>query len=160
MAWYLCPYAIDPDEPRARYCTMNDYTHLVFIQDGGRWAETEVLGNMAVVKVAATPGTIAIIDADPRFRKLPLNNIDDRLSTLSAQQANTIHGWLLALGYADAEITNALGNNIRTGNTLADVLRFAATRRLKPRWDDASQQIVLDGPAQACKSPDAVNGEV
>lgn len=63
------------------------------------------------------------------------------------------------MGYDDTEISNNLGANLKT-RTLGEVLRFAASRRLKPRYDAVSDEIVLDGEVQACKLVDDINKEV
>ena len=63
------------------------------------------------------------------------------------------------LGYNTAEIRADLGQNI--GNkTLRDVIRFALKRRLKPRYDEPTNSIVLDGPEQVCKTAETLDGEV
>lgn len=146
MAWFICGYKPLPSRPRFRYCAMDDFTTLIRA-DGGDWTETEVLGNRAIVKVRANALTLNTIAATPGFYRVPVDNLDAPLSSLSNAQASALRQQLLDMGYSDTEIRTALGNNIRT-RTLRQVLDFAATRRLKPRWDDGAQAILLDGPGQ------------
>lgn len=141
-----------------RYCAMDDFTALIRA-DGGKWSETEILGNVAIVKVDALSPTLELIALTDGFYRLPRANLNDLLNTVSDAEIAKINSQLLTMGYTSAEITTALGSNIKT-KTLGDVLRFAATRRLKPRYDSTTDTIILDGPIQACKSVDIVNSEV
>jgi hypothetical protein len=65
------------------------------------------------------------------------------------------------MGYSLAEIAAVMP---ATGNwssiTLGQVLRFAASRRLKPRYDAPSDTIVCDGAIQECRSVASVDGAV
>lgn len=162
MAWFTCTYKnrFDPDTGEAlpeRYCAMNDFTPQI-AADGGAWSESEVLGGYAVVKVRASAATLQTIAAAEGFQRIPRDLLNDPLSTLSVAQRRAIKDRLNAMGYTDAEITAALGNINLNNTTLGQVLRFAASRRLKPRWDEVQRQIVLDGPFQAC-TPIAVVDE-
>jgi hypothetical protein len=125
--------------------------------DGGAWSETEVLGNRAIVKVKASAQTLQTLDAE--FKRLPKTLLTDSLSDLSLGVKTAIKNELLDMGYTLTEIVNALGADIGQ-KTFADLLRFIATRRLKPRYDSQSDTIVCDGDVQTCKSVDIVNGEV
>lgn len=156
IAWFLCPYKPFPNEERARYCAMDDFTPLIF-GEGGGWDETEILGNAAIVKVRASAGTLATLAGT--FFRFPNLAVTDSLSALTAPQATAISDQLIALGYPLDEVTVALGSDLRT-KTFGDVLRFAASRRIKPRWDEGSKAIVFDGKPEPCKSIAAVDGKV
>lgn len=148
IGWFLCPYRRVTDMSRpARYCAMDEFTTTIRA-DGGDWHEAEVLGNQAIVKVKASVLTLTTIAGAPEFRQIPLQRLDDSLSTLTAGQRTAIRDELLAAGYTLAEVQAALPDLSTV--TLRDVLRFLATRRLKPRYDQATDSIVLDGPVQAC----------
>jgi predicted Zn-dependent peptidase len=69
---------------------------------------------------------------------------------LTAAERNAVLNELLSLGYTQQEIDGALPANW-AAVTLEQVLRFASRRRLKPRYDVASDTIVLDGPQQPVK---------
>lgn len=158
-AWYLCQYKRRLGGPRpARYCAMNDFTPQVEA-DGGKWAETEVLGNWAIVKVLALPATLDTIAAAPGFRRLNKAALNLSLSDLNAGQKATLLSWVTDMGYTVAEVRGALGNDLGL-LTLGDVLRFCARRRHKPRYDEATDMIILDGPEQACRTVDSVDAEV
>ncbi len=157
IAWYICSYkrVVGAHRP-TRYCAMDDFTPQIQA-DGGAWAETEVLGNYALVKVRASQTTIDLIAAAQGFLRIPLARLDVLLSSLTQAQRTAISDRLTAMGYTADEIT-ALGN-IRN-RTLGDVLRFAASRRLKPRYDAVGDQIVLDGPVQTCRLVNDVDGRI
>jgi hypothetical protein len=136
---------------------MNDFTNLI-AADGGKWSETEILGDRAIVKVNASPATLTTIANTATFRRIPLALLDDPLSSLSAGVQNAIKQEVLDAGYTLAEV-NARFPNIASA-TLGDVLRFMATRRLQPRYDKGTDTISIDGPIQKCKSIDVLNAEV
>jgi hypothetical protein len=162
LAWFICPMKqkTDPGEPRPyRYCGMDDFTAAIRA-DGGDWSESEVLGGYAVVKVRASDATLTAINAATGFVRVPKHvSLNDTLSDLTIAQRNTLRNLIEAMGYTPAEISGALGTDIRNA-ALGQVLRFTAQRRLKPRWDDVQQQIVLDGIFQACRSIDEVDAAV
>lgn len=162
MAWFICPMREKPNPdypvPVSRYCAMDDFTVLIRA-DGGEWSETEVLGNAAIVKVRANAATLTAIGAAVGFQRIPIDVLTQLLSTLSGAQRTAIRNRILAMGYTDAEITAALGANIGQ-RTLAQVLRFVATKRLRPRWDAVNQLIVVDGPVEIPRAVDAVDAAV
>ena len=158
VAWFLCPYAIRLGRPNFRYCQMDDFTAMIRA-DGGDWHETEVLGNRAIVKVRASLATLQAITGTAGFRRLPKDRLDESLSDLSPAVRRGIRDELETMGYPLAEIQAQLGNNL-DAVTLGTVLRFATTRRRKPRWDVITQSIVLDGPVQACRSVESVDRAV
>lgn len=157
IAWFLCPYKRSPrtDKP-ARYCAMDDFTSLIEA-DGGRWSESEILGDRAIVKVNALPATLTTIAETATFRRIPLAALDDSLSTLTNPQRNAIKNEILDAGYTVAEVNARFPNLANV--TLQEVLVFMATRRLKPRYDSGTDTIILDGPIQVCKSIDVVDSE-
>lgn len=157
IAWFLCPYVRKPGLRVMRVCAMDQFTTSIKA-DGGAWAETEVLGNRAIVKVAASPATLSLIANTPTFRRIPLALLNNPLSSLTARQRTAIKNEILDAGYTLAEIDAALPD--LTAVTLRQVLRFLATRRLKPRYDTQTDTIVLDGPAQPCRSVDDLDGAI
>jgi hypothetical protein len=137
---------------------MDDFTPAIQA-DGGKWSEAEVLGNQAIVKViGVTPATLSAIAAAPGFTRIPLDRLDDPLSSLSTGQRTAIRNIILNAGYTLAEV-NARFPNL-ANNTVGDALRFLATRRNKPRYDAGTDSIILDGATQACRSLDVVDREV
>lgn len=158
VGWYIVPYKrrdITSRRP-TRYPAIDDYTPQIYAA-GGQWAETEVLGNRAIVKVQARQ---AVLDAlDGVFKRLPKDLLNSPLSDLTNTQKKALRDELLDMGYTAAEIRDRLGNDLGA-HTLRDVLRFIATRRLKPRYDVETDTIVLDGPVQICRSIDGVDVEV
>lgn len=128
---------------------MNRYTAAIRA-DGGSWREVEVPGNRAIVKVKASPSTLSLISSDPDCRRIPVDCIDATLGDLTVAQRTALRDELLGMGYSMQEIQNRLGSNWRLV-PLRQVLQFMATRRVKPRFDEASQSFVFDGEARACE---------
>lgn len=155
VAWFIVPYKTDPEKPRTKYCAIDDFTAQIKAS-GGAWSEVEVLGNRAIAKVRAPGSVLAALANVTGFKLLPKARLDDELWDLSPTVKAAIKDELLDAGYSLSEITTRFDRDL--GNyTLRDVLRFMATRRLKQRYDEQSQTIVLDGPPQACESIDKLD---
>lgn len=158
IAWFICPYKIDPTAPDTRYCAMQDFTSRI-VGDNGWWTESEILGNHAIVKVRASVATLRDIAGTRGFQRLPKERLDEALSDLTSTQKQAIAEKLAQLGYTTAEMRTVLGDDVGA-KTLRDVLAFAATRRRAPRWDPATQTVMVDGRERPCRSIDAVDAEV
>ncbi len=158
LSWFLCPYKRRVNSHKlVRYCAMDDFTELI-AADAGAWSEIEVLGDRAIVKVRATPATLATIAGTATFRRIPLTLMDDPLSSLTAGQRTAVRNELLDAGYSLAEVTAAFPDIAQA--TLGQVLRFLCTRRLKPRYDANTDTIIFDGDVQACGNVDQLNRQV
>lgn len=161
LAWFVAPYKRrNPGEtPAQRYCSMDDFTAAI-VADGGTWDETEVLGDCALVKVRASNATLTAINAAAGMLRIPNHvALTDTLGDLTANQRTAILNRILQMGYTQAEIDAALPANW-AAVTLGQVLRFAARRRLKPRYDQGTDAIVVDGPVQPVKPVDVVSATV
>ena len=161
IAWFICPYKRRITGKQyfpQRYCAMDDFTSQINA-DGGKWSETEVLGSVAIVKVRASDITLATIAAETGFHRLPKNRLDDSLSDLTTAQKNAIRNKLTDMGYTLQELHDALGNDLGAV-TLRQVLKFATTRRLKPRYDSVNDAIVCDGDIQPVKALELVDQEI
>jgi len=159
IAWFLCPYKrVAGSKHPARYCGMDDYTATI-LADGGTWAETEVLGSQAIVKVRAGAATLTTIADATGFVRLPVERLDDPLSSLSSAAKTAIRNKVISLGYTAAELTARFGSDLGA-YTLGDLLRFVATRRLKPRYDAVNDVIICDGATQPVRSIESVDAEV
>lgn len=146
MAWFICSYKVDPNDAASRYCAMDDFTVLIR-SSGGAWSETEVLGNKAIVKVRAPAALLTTIAGTVGFYRLPTDNLNATVGSLTNAQRTALRNQILTMGYTQAEM-DALGQfNTRT---IAQVFSLAASRRLKPRFDPDTRSIVLDGPPQPC----------
>lgn len=156
IAWFICGYKQKAGGPFGRpfrYCAMDDFTQQIEA-DGGAWSESEVLGGYALVKVRASEGTLSVIGGTGGFQRVPnWINLNDTLGDLTTAQRNAILSKIQEMGYTLAEISAVLGGNLASWRTktFGQLLRFIAQRRLKPRWDDVQEQIVLDGELQACR---------
>jgi hypothetical protein len=159
IAWYLCPYKRDLSARHpSRYCAMDDFTAAIRA-NGGEWAETEVLGDHAIVKVRANVATLTTIAEAAGFTRLPVDRLDDPLSSLSVVQKTAIRNKVIALGYTAAEVTARFGDDLGV-YTLGELLRFVASRRLRPRYDIDTDTIICDGPIQPVRSVDSVDEAV
>lgn len=114
--------------------------------DAGDLRIAEFLGGRWLAKVRASAATLTAIDGAAGIFRLPLAALDNPLSSLTNGQRTAIRNEALAAGYTSTEINAAFPN--LADATLGQVLRFFLTRRLKPRYDQATDSIVLDGPEQ------------
>jgi hypothetical protein len=159
IGWFIVPYARRTmGATIARYCKVNDFNAQI-VAAGGAWSESEVLGDCAIVKVRATQAGIDQLDAQPGFIRIPVERLDDPLSTLSAAKKLQIRTKLETMGYSLAEIQDALGVDLGT-KTLRQLLIFMTTRRIRPRFDGPLDSYVFDGPIETCKSVDQLDTEV
>lgn len=168
IGWFIVPYKrrrylVEPGEPDillrpTRYCAMYDAAKQIRALGGQcQWSETEILGNRAIVKVRTSQ---AALDAlDQLFRRLPKDRLDDSLADLSPAVLARIRDEILDMGYPLAEIRDRFGDDLSI-YTLRDVLRFMARRRLKPRYDAGSDEIVCDGAVQPVKSVENVDSRI
>lgn len=160
FAWYICPYGRrtwrQPND--TRYCAMDDFSSSIDA-DRGAWAETEVLGDAAIVKVRASLATLLLIDAAAGFTRLPKDTLLSPLSDLTALQKLGLRNKILALGYTSQELQTRFGNDLGA-YTLLDVLRFIASRRIESRYDSNTQAIVFDGREITPRSPDELDEAV
>lgn len=130
VAWYIVPYSVARHHGRlARRCAI--YAQL----PTGGWAETEVAGDRAIVKVSASAGVLTTLNS--LYTRLPKNALDTSLSDLTNGQKLALRDELEAQGYTLAEIQARFGNDLGA-STLGDVLRFMTRRRyrLKPNATD------------------------
>lgn len=138
---------------------MEDYQESI-VADGGDWAYAEVLGGYAIAKVRASAETLTTIAGDADIQRIPnWVSLTEKLGTLTTAQRTAILNKLEDMGYTLTEIQNALGSNLagwRT-KTLGDLLKFAARRRRKPRYDIDTDAIVCDGPEQVVRSIESIN---
>lgn len=126
---------------------MDDFTQQIIYTEGGNWREVEVLGDRAIVKVKAETATLLTLNAT--FKRIPKDTLNDSLADLSNAVKTALKNEILDMGYSLAEIQDKLGNDLGT-KTLKDVLLFMATRRKRPRYDEANDAIVIDGADVPC----------
>ena len=131
---------------------MDDFTAQIH-GVGGRWTETEILGDRAIVKVRAPAAALDAIANTVGFRRLPKDRLNDSLADLPQNIKTKLRDEVLDAGYTieqfNARFPGGLGSV-----TLRDLLRFMATRRLKPRYDVATARVILDGPVQPVRPVD------
>lgn len=156
IAWYICPYKtiVERGQP-LRYCAMDDFTSQIY--PNGSWAETEILGDRAIVKVNTTPAIISTLDST--FKRIPKDRLNDSLSDLPNGIKTSLKNEILDAGYTLQEIQNVLGSDLGA-ITLRDVLRFMTRRRLKPRYDSLQGKVVCDGEIHPCRDIDDVDRSV
>ena len=162
IAWFISPYNVEKDVKYPghwkRTPKILELQNQIF-GDSGAWAGSEALGNVVVAKIRASDQTLNNIAALTGVIRLPKNLLSQSLSDLTATQKNAIVNKLRNMGYPLQEIRDYLGNDIAS-NTLGDVLRFAVRRRLTPRLDTTSGELVVDGDERPTKSIDATDDEV
>lgn len=165
LAWFICGMKRVPGNmPGAgpgpsRYCAMHDFRTSI-LADGGKWAEVEILGDSALVKVRASAATLTAIAQSTGIDRIPTHwDLNATLGDLTPGQRDGILTRLLECGYAREEIDEALPSNWQTV-TLRQVFRFACRRRLKPRYDEVTDTIITDGPVVQCTPIELVDGAV
>ncbi len=158
LAWFLAPYKTHPTRLNTRYVSVDDLTPVIH-GEGGGWTETEVLGQHAIVKVRATPATLALVAALPGVTRFPVDRLDDPLSSLSGGQKSALRNLVTSLGYSLSDFRDRFPGDLGD-YTLRDVVGFAASRRRKPRWDEATQTIIDDGPDQPVRPVAEVDAEI
>lgn len=140
--------------PAERYCAVDDLTPQI-VADGGAWDETEILGDHALVKVNASQATLTLVGNLAGVFTIPQRFVDlqDSLASLTAGERNQISNAVLSLGYTQAELDAAMGSTLALWRThvLEDLLQVAATRRLRPRYDQPTDTIVCDGQVDPVK---------
>ena len=147
VGWFIAPYVRRPHPDRViRYCVIDDLTAAI-AASGGAWAEVEVLGQHAIVKVRASNAVLTQVAGLTGVQRIPVARLDDQLSSLTNAQKNAIRNKVTALGYTLAELRERFPNDLGT-YTLRELLLFVARRRRKVRYDEASDTIVDDGADQ------------
>lgn len=165
LAWFVCPYTQVTNAQAAwvlpgwvgRYPAVADFASQIGV-DGGAWAAGEILGNMVLAKVRASAATLNAINQAANVLRIPSHvDLTDTLGDLTAQQRTAILNELLALGYSQSEVMDALPVDWQSV-TLGQVLRFAATRRFRSRVDKGG--FVFDGPRLACRPVEEIAAAV
>jgi hypothetical protein len=147
---------------------MDDFTEQIRADPeyagGAPWSECECLGDQAVVKVRASNALLTTINAAPGFQRVPARFLDlsQELGDLTAGERTAINNKFLSLGYTQTEIDNAVGatNGAWRTKTLRQLLRFALTRRRRPRYDSGTDTIVMDGAVQVCRPVEDADRQV
>ena len=156
IAWYICPYKRRPSTGfPARYCAMNDFTQQLNAA-GGDWREVEILGDRAIVKVRGPSAALTSIAQTTGFSRLPSADFNKPLSELTVNQRTALKNLVIDAGYTREEFEAEHPD--MTVITMKQVLRFLAKRRLKPRYDAATDTIFADGIIQTPESVDKLNG--
>jgi hypothetical protein len=158
-AWFICSYKRRTNTVKpVRYCAMDDFTPQIY-GDGGKWSETEVLGNRAIVKVNASLSTLQAITSDPNFKRIPKDRLDDSLSDLPNPIKAALSKELENMGYSIEEIRAKFGNDLGV-YTLRDVLRFMTRRRLEPVYNKETDTIEFSDIVVTPRDIDDVDREV
>lgn len=156
IGWFIAPYKRrDKLGMPGRYCAMDDYSSLIN-SDGGKWAESEFLGDRALVRVRARAGTLTTIGNDPDIRRLPNLAMNDVLGNLTARQKTRMRNELTDAGYT-LEDYNA--RHPFNDSTFRQYVRFLTGRRRKPRYNQATDSIICDGPEFPCKPIEDLENE-
>jgi len=161
VGWFVAPYnqkALTGYRARFRYCAMQDFDAAIR-SDNGDWCEGEILGNSAIVKVRASLVTLSDIASTGGFSRLPGTDLNERLTALTTVQERQLQDLAGSLGYSGVEIDRSLGTDVR-GKTLREYLTFLSTRRVRPRWDSPTQQIVFDQEIVPCRNLNDIDRNV
>lgn len=145
--WWICRYVKAMGEfgrPFVRVSAFESY-HDDLTKEGAKWRYEEIAGNRCLVRAEMSDALAQTIALDVNCLPLPLKRLDQTLGELSPQARSTLQDLAVEMGYSLTEIRNRLGNNVATV-TLGQLLRFLASRRIKPRYSDDKTDVVFDGP--------------
>jgi hypothetical protein len=147
VAWFFAP-GVRKDTrigPTRSNLIAANYT-AALSADGGEWHAVEAYGDYFAVKVRCnTAATLQTIAADPQIVRVPLAALNDPTSSLSAAQRSAIVNLLTSMGFTSEEINAQFPDGWDGAYTVRQIVKFAVHKRLTPRYDSASDQIVLDG---------------
>lgn len=128
-----------------------------FPELSGQWDGLETLGNKAIVKINAT--TSDLLQLNAVYDRILLNQLDEPISSLSATNRTRLRTIISEMGYTLEEFNEKFPNGI-ANYTLKDVLKFMLTRRIKPRWDETTDEIIYDGVSVPCGNIDDLDRRI
>lgn len=147
-AWFFAPGVRQdqgPGRPGRTNLVASAYGDLL-ASDNGAWSAVEAYGNYFAVKVRCDSSTtLTMIAQDPSILRVPLSRLDDPTSSLTAAQRTAVLNLLSAMGFTNAEVNARFPGGWDGAYVIRDIVKFAVHRRLTPRYDSASDQIILDG---------------
>lgn len=123
------------------------------IASGGAFAWVRILGQRAIVKVRASAGVLTTLNGV--YKRFPKNAFNDSLADLSNAVKIGLRDEALDQGYTMQEITDRFGTDLGQ-YTLAQVMRFMASRKRMTRYDSGTGAIVEDGDIVIIE-PDAID---
>lgn len=164
IAWFLVPMSVKPHSlfQWMRYCPMDDFTDQLRAE-GGDWAESEVLGNSAIVKVRASDALLGVIAGTAGFYRIPWDwLLADTMADWTNAQYNVVRARLGQMGFTSQEISAALGSNVQQWrtHTFEDLLRFVCSRRFKPLSIDGNGSVTFSDIRVLPLQPDELDRKV
>jgi len=147
--WYLSPFVRDVTDitKPVRYCQINDQSGVIQKAGGVIFQDIEISGNHGLVFIAAPLDVHTTLASS--FVPLPNLGLADKFGdVLNASDRTGLFDKLRMLTYSSEEITSRLRTVDLSTVRFGEYLNFMRTRRLKPRYDKATDSIILDGPAQ------------
>ena len=148
VGWFICRYNHRfnpfkwPNHYSARIA-MDEHT-VEIAEHGGAWGGIQAFGGFAVCKVVATPAVLNAIAALDGFWRIPLDRLDDPLSTLPSKYLTQINQLLQSMGFTVQEIEDKFG--VDWENVLIrTVLRFMISRWRQWRWNADLERLEWDG---------------
>lgn len=154
IAWYIVPYVRVIPPPAGLLAARTLALNVDAPQLAGKWREVETLGNRAIVKINVGAGVLSQLDA--AYKRLPKDRLDDALSDLPNGVKNALRNEVLDMGYTAQEVNNRFPNGVGDF-TLRQVLKFMASKRRKPRYDEQTDDIIYDGEEVPGEDIDALD---
>lgn len=151
--WWICRYVKAMGEfgrPFVRVSAFESY-HDDLTKEGAKWRYEEIAGNRCLVRAEMSGALAQTIALDVNCLPLPLKRLDQTLGELSLAARNTLRDIAVEMGYSLTEIRDRLGNNLASV-TLGQLLRFLASRRIKPQYNADKTDVVFDGPVIQLKA--------
>lgn len=160
IAWYIVPYVRDPSPPTGPWLPGLTLALNVDAPElAGTWEAIEAGAGYAVVKIKAEDKTLETLDA--LYKRLPSDDLKSGLDTVPADEKNGLRQTLLDMKYTEIEIDAQFPRGF-DGHTLEEVVKFMASRRRLPRYDEAKDEHVFDGAeiAEDAKRVDDLDGKL
>ena len=157
VAFYIVPIVrINP--PRNGLLADREIAlNIDFPQLSGQWDGLETLGNKAIIKINAI--TSDLLQLNAAYTRILLSRLDEPISSLSATNRTALRNQILDMGYTLQELNEKFPDGI-ANYTLKDALKFMLTRRIKPRWDETTDEIIYDGVSVPCGNIDDLDRRI
>lgn len=160
VAWYIVPYVRDPSPPTGPWFPGLTLALNVDTPElAGMWDAIEAGAGYAIVKIKAEDKTLETLNA--LYKRLPSDNLKGSLENVPRDQKDDLRQTLLDMKYSAEEIDAQFPRGF-DGHTLEEVVKFMASKRRLPRYDEAKDEHVFDGQefVEDAKRVDDLDGKL
>lgn len=134
IAWFYTAYDLVETRPGRRSFLLPTAPYEAAIRTArGRLVDIELPRKKLLVGVRATAAILNTIGADAKFERFPARALHVPLADLTQAQRRRFKALLNDLGYDDAAIRKRFGRVDFSTVTLAQFIKYAASRNFKPK---------------------------